>query len=726
MSDNFKFEREDWTSFRTIDGLQQKAGVPKGRLARLVLKELADNSLDAGGKISSLGELPKGGYFIEDNGPGIGGSSKDIARLFSIRRPQMSSKYLRRPQRGMLGNGLRVVAGAVLASEGSLAVTTRNRRIVLRPKRDGDTTVVSVSDVKFPRGTRIEISFGPALSGDDKALAWAKTARVWASFGTSYTGKSSPWWYDAPSFYELIESGTDRPVRELIAQLDGCTDTAGEIVTAAGVSRTMCKNVTREQAGQLLEAAQYHAKPVTPKQLGAVGRLVDYVYACERGETYDDDIPFVVEAWAKTDDKMSLMALVNRTPVTGDIYARRDKRDIDIIGCGLAHAVATAPADVRFNILLNITTPYMSITSDGKEPDLEPFLDEIRAAVTKAVRKAHRPVESSSELLPKRRRGRQGPEAEAQYREQVKRFCRLILQIQSTMDFKVGSRGWCYLLEHHGLRKGDFDAGQTLITACRKSGDLPMDTCAEDVSRDTIGVEEIDSCDVPNKVNGLIDHLANHVHETYLPISLWDDLDVYVEVATEKLDLRNLFEPVCRELHVPITNFKGWSDFNARARVRCRFKYWEARGKKCFLLVCGDHDPGGLLITQTLRKNLEDLAGAVGWSPTNLIISRFGLNEDFIDEHDLTWIDNLETSSGKQLDDENHHDHNRDYVQDYITMYGVRKCEANALVVVPDIARQLCRDAILEHIPIAAVGRYEHRLARHRQELKAALAERIS
>ena len=44
-----------------------------------------------------------------------------------------------------------------------------------------------------------------------------------------------------------------------------------------------------------------------------------------------------------------------------------------------------------FDIRLNITTPYMPITSDGKEPDLEPFLDEISDAVAKAVRKARRP-----------------------------------------------------------------------------------------------------------------------------------------------------------------------------------------------------------------------------------------------------------------------------------------------------------------------------------------------
>jgi hypothetical protein len=42
------FERADWTLFRTIEGLQQKAGVPTHRLRRLVLKELGDNAFDSG------------------------------------------------------------------------------------------------------------------------------------------------------------------------------------------------------------------------------------------------------------------------------------------------------------------------------------------------------------------------------------------------------------------------------------------------------------------------------------------------------------------------------------------------------------------------------------------------------------------------------------------------------------------------------------------------------
>jgi hypothetical protein len=52
------------------------------------------------------------------------------------------------------------------------------------------------------------------------------------------------------------------------------------------------------------------------------------------------EIPFVVEAWAiglKGEHKRTRLGVVcvNRTPVTGDISARRNKRDIDIVGCGL-------------------------------------------------------------------------------------------------------------------------------------------------------------------------------------------------------------------------------------------------------------------------------------------------------------------------------------------------------------------------------------------------------
>ena len=50
-SPEFTFEREDWTLFRSLSTLSQKAGVPVHLLPKLVLKELADNALDAGGMV---------------------------------------------------------------------------------------------------------------------------------------------------------------------------------------------------------------------------------------------------------------------------------------------------------------------------------------------------------------------------------------------------------------------------------------------------------------------------------------------------------------------------------------------------------------------------------------------------------------------------------------------------------------------------------------------------
>ena len=71
------YERDDWTLFRTLQGLAQKAGVSTDKLRRLVLKEIADNGLDVATRCR-VGSLPNGGgYFVEDFGHGIAGSPED-------------------------------------------------------------------------------------------------------------------------------------------------------------------------------------------------------------------------------------------------------------------------------------------------------------------------------------------------------------------------------------------------------------------------------------------------------------------------------------------------------------------------------------------------------------------------------------------------------------------------------------------------------------------------
>jgi hypothetical protein len=295
------------------------------------------------------------------------------------------------------------------------------------------------------------------------------------------------------------------------------------------------------------------------------------------------------------------------------------------------------------------------------------------------------------------------------------------------MDFEVGVRGWCYILEGRGhITKGEFGACEAFITDCRKAGDLPLDICAEDDSRTTIGLQrDPDESDPRDHAQGWIDYLREVMPDNYRPFDFWDDQEVYVEEAVEKLDLRNLFESVCAEFYVPITNLKGWSDLNARAAMMKRFAAHERAGRQCVLLLCNDHDPGGLHISESMQSNLHDLAAQVGWSPDDLTIERFGLNLDFIEANNLTWIDNLETSSGQRLDGRRHPDHFKPYVQSYLAAFGARKCEANALVVAPEIGRHLCRDAILRYVDATAPRRYQRRLESARRDLRRIISNML-
>ena len=323
--------------------------------------------------------------------------------------------------------------------------------------------------------------------------------------------------------------------------------------------------------------------------------------------------------------------------------------------------------------------------------------------------------------LPRRKRGGQSAAAEAEFERACTEWCQEIIRVANTMDYKIGARDWCYVLEVAGsITKGEFDTAEKLITACRKDGHLPVDICCNDNGRPTANLKYIDRTSVEEEAEDIIARM-NAAYQDYHPISLWENQEYYVQMAVEKMGVYSLFEKPTAEFDTPLVNIGGWSDINSRVNAMRRYAYWEARGKKCVMLPFVDLDPGGLRIAEFLRKNLADLSDAVGWSPDNLIIDRFGLNLDFIRRHRLTWIDNLETSSGERLDDPKHHDHDKDYVQSYIKKYGVRKVEANALVVCPEAARELCRQAILKYVSQPALEQYRRRLVAEQRKVRAAV-----
>lgn len=299
------------------------------------------------------------------------------------------------------------------------------------------------------------------------------------------------------------------------------------------------------------------------------------------------------------------------------------------------------------------------------------------------------------------------------YERRLKDFAREILAIdaQVVKRVKYSSRGWCYLLEGLGkITKDEFKACQKAINDCRKLGLLPIDFVAEDqdLTRRFMGIHEAaDPTAFLERLKEDVEDMLNKLPS--LSTDFWEGEEYYVMMCVEKGDILNLFKPICNEYHVPIVSSKGWPPILLRARIAELSKKAEARGLTPVLLLFYDHDPAGLKISETFRKNIEDCAGGTGWYPDNLIIERFGLNKEDIDRYNLTWIENLKTSSGRE---------SRDY--DYIRRFGRRKCESNALFKNDETlkaAEEICRKAIEKYYGEDALERFAAKVEKSRGKL---------
>jgi hypothetical protein len=310
----------------------------------------------------------------------------------------------------------------------------------------------------------------------------------------------------------------------------------------------------------------------------------------------------------------------------------------------------------------------------------------------------------------------------------LEEFSEYLQDISDKIGFKVSSRGWCYLLETRRLiNKDEFERVNELINKCRRKGLLPIDFVAEESAREFQNVEKPDEKDVIEKFGQYLKFTRNTA-EVYTP-DWWEGEEYYIQMVVEKIDLVTLFQPVCEEYHLCIANSRGWGSMLQRAEYARRFAEAEDRGLKCVLLYCGDHDPDGLRISEFIRKNLYDLKDVVwndnlaGYDPSDLIIERFGLNYDFIEDNDLTWINNLITGSKKNLASPTHKNFKMSYVQEYLHTIGERKCEANAIITIPDVARDLVREAIEKYLGPDAKDRFRKKRQAIRDEFEEFLED---
>lgn len=390
---SIEFIRTDASLFLHPDRLSQKAGAPKAHLRRMALKELVDNALDAA-PTATIEEVDPDTFIIQDDGPGI--DPDRVVDLFSVTRPMMSTKLIRRPTRGAVGNGLRVATGAAFASGGGLVVESRGARQALDFDRvTGETVVTGAEASTVTAGTRITVTFGPALPRDAQAATWAAEAIALAGEAASPM-LTHPDWYSDLGFQELTSAarGTAQDLASLFG-IDLCN--APRDAIEQGQSDAPERYIDPDgPASQLTLALLKNLAPKPPKLVPIAADLITGVHRTERtvaivaGAT----VPAVVQVWADEmprGAKSDVRLVINRTATVADI-AVHVGGDSFIRGCGLDWSHIGSVPKGAYSILIAITTPSVALINDGKTPDLAPFRAALVSAVGSTMRRAHRPT----------------------------------------------------------------------------------------------------------------------------------------------------------------------------------------------------------------------------------------------------------------------------------------------------------------------------------------------
>jgi hypothetical protein len=390
------FEREDWKLFRNLDTLCQKAGVNVNSIPRLVVKELVDNALDV--SKCELDRLYKqNGFYVRDFGKGL--SEEQIKSLFSINRPMITSKLLRLPSRGALGNGLRVVAGAVVSTNGSMFVETKGKRYEVVFDTNGIAQPKEISYSDILDGTRVEVIFGNIFTFTSSDLNWGNDA-IFMARGVEFKCKTSPYWYTSEAFYELMNA-FDGSLWELLSYFDGINK--NKIIEYESSYDVPTRLFTFEMSEKVLKALRDICKPVSIKKLGIADEYPnwgqyskksgEFVVKSAKGE-FDASIPFVVEVWMDKREKFVPIIFVNKTPITGAYNYWYEKKQMNMYSLGLRLSVKSKPCQT----VVNIITPYMPITSDGKSPDFSKMNDIIEKCILSSRNKVNREVAADSEV----------------------------------------------------------------------------------------------------------------------------------------------------------------------------------------------------------------------------------------------------------------------------------------------------------------------------------------
>lgn len=382
------FRYSDAHEFTTKAGLCRKAGVKEEDLLKIVAKELTDNALDAVEKAGVVAEtvrvglLPGKGFFVQD---GAGGFSRDgMLEFWRVDRGYTSSKRLRLPTRGALGNGLRVVAGAVIAFGAALTVHTQGVRYRLELRAEGGPVILEEAESSY-QGTRIEISF-PDDPLDEETLEWANRA-VSLSSGGYFPWKTSPYWYTAQDLHEILKATADgQTVASVVAEFDGCSGAKAGMVVK-GYRRVAANSLSLVDAETILSRMREVAKPFNHRKMNKIGDETAFATG-EYEATTGVAIPFSVSVWASPSRSPEVELCLNRSPFAADCWTWHNNSSQMVNLPSQDGIGVTTKKPLSF--VINISSPLVPFTSDGKAPDLSGFFscgivqETVRKATTRA------------------------------------------------------------------------------------------------------------------------------------------------------------------------------------------------------------------------------------------------------------------------------------------------------------------------------------------------------
>jgi hypothetical protein len=384
------YERDDWQLFIDPATLPQKAGCQPDDLPALVLKELVDNALDAGARVTLDHDGAQ--WIVSDDGPGIG--PQQVPELFAVNRPLRSSKLKRLPTRGMLGNGLRVV----MAWARELTVETRGVRLTLAlDDATGHTTVKRCERIAETPGLTVIVP-----SDDADADYLARLTLQLAGRGTVYDGPSLPHWYGRQDMARLLQAAPAYTTAAAVIRDLG-------LIPPVSLGARLAHQIDSDGNAAALREMQGQIKPIKPEAIGKVGNYAaHHGYAFHAGiaiEPAGGHVPYVIEAAVQCElserrgvGHARYHLTLNRSATVARLHGTSYPDYLSIEGCGLGIAVRAPTGD--YSVWLSLITPHLQLTSDGKSPSLAAYKDAIVDVLYKAARQAHaraaRPARSMS------------------------------------------------------------------------------------------------------------------------------------------------------------------------------------------------------------------------------------------------------------------------------------------------------------------------------------------